>query len=279
MKSFKPGLSRSIETAAVSSRPDKERARLKQREQADNLQGLYRTKRWRDLRLKILERDLYTCRQTGVILSGIYPAPNSAVVDHIKPHRGDEILFWDIENLQSVAKSWHDSVKQAREKADQKAARYPDWLLPSAIPLRIVCGAPCAGKSSFVDTRKAPHDLVIDLDQIAAEISGEPLHGWAAHWLDAALWRRNEMLSDLSRASGSHAAWLIVSEPEARRREWWQEKLKPESLYVIETPESECIRRCKADSRPHEKTTIDAIVKWWWRYEARRGDIIINQDF
>lgn len=277
MKSFKPGLSRSIETASVSSRPDKERARLKQREQADSLRGLYRTKRWRDLRLKILERDLYTCRQTGVILSGTYPAPNSAVVDHIKPHRGDEALFWDVENLQSVCKSWHDSIKQAREKADQKAARYPDWLLPSAIPLRIVCGPPCAGKSFFVDQNKAENDIVIDLDRIASEISGEPLHGWASHWLDAALWRRNEMLGDLSRmgTGGNIAAWLIVSEPEARHRQYWNDKLNPESVIVLETPEAECIRRCEADFRPHMKQTMDAIVKWWWKYEPRRGDVVI----
>ncbi len=74
------------------------------------------TSRWQRLRLKVLERDGYTCRQTGVLLVGKYPAPNSAVVDHIAPHRGDPDLFWDEDNLQSVAKSWHDSAKQSMEK-------------------------------------------------------------------------------------------------------------------------------------------------------------------
>ncbi len=74
------------------------------------------TARWRKLRREVLRRDGYRCRQTGVILDGVYPAGNSAVVDHIVPHRGDEALFWDPANLQAVAKAWHDREKQASEK-------------------------------------------------------------------------------------------------------------------------------------------------------------------
>lgn len=74
------------------------------------------TSRWQRLRLKILARDGYVCRQTGVALLGRFPAADSPVVDHITPHRGDEAMFWDESNLQSVAKSWHDSEKQRLEK-------------------------------------------------------------------------------------------------------------------------------------------------------------------
>lgn len=74
------------------------------------------TSRWQKLRLKILERDSYTCQQTGAALVGKHPAPNSPVVDHIKPHRGDPELFWDEDNLQSVSKEWHDSTKQSLER-------------------------------------------------------------------------------------------------------------------------------------------------------------------
>ncbi len=76
----------------------------------------YNTKRWRELRQKVLIRDGYLCQKTGEILSGKYPAPNSPVVDHIRPHRGDEKLFWDIDNLQSVSKAYHDGDKQRIEK-------------------------------------------------------------------------------------------------------------------------------------------------------------------
>ena len=75
------------------------------------------TARWQRLRLRILDRDGHVCRQTGVALIGAYPAPNSPVVDHIVPHRGDEALFWDEANLQAVSKAWHDREKQRLERA------------------------------------------------------------------------------------------------------------------------------------------------------------------
>jgi len=76
----------------------------------------YKSARWQKLRQQVLTRDLYTCRQTGVMLTGGPNEPNSPVVDHIKPHHGDERLFWDMDNLQSVTKAWHDSAKQRQEK-------------------------------------------------------------------------------------------------------------------------------------------------------------------
>lgn len=75
----------------------------------------YKSARWQALRLEVLARDLYTCRQTGVLLTGKSPAPNSPVVDHVIPHKGDERLFWDPNNLQAVSKAYHDSDKRKME--------------------------------------------------------------------------------------------------------------------------------------------------------------------
>jgi len=76
----------------------------------------YSSKRWANLRLQILDRDLWTCQQTGVLLRGKWPSDDAPVVDHIKPHRGDPDLFWDPDNLQSVSRKWHDTVKRSIER-------------------------------------------------------------------------------------------------------------------------------------------------------------------
>lgn len=77
----------------------------------------YKTARWQRLRLEILVRDGYLCQATGVLLIGKAPAPDSPVVDHRRPHRGDPMLFWDPANLWSVSKAWHDREKQREERA------------------------------------------------------------------------------------------------------------------------------------------------------------------
>ncbi|AZN71997.1 HNH endonuclease [Georhizobium profundi] len=93
-----------------------EQARHRERDATIGWRAWYKTARWQKLRLKILQRDLYTCQKTGVLLSGKHPAPNSPVVDHKRAHRGDERLFWDEDNLHAVSKAYHDSEKQAEER-------------------------------------------------------------------------------------------------------------------------------------------------------------------
>lgn len=40
----------------------------------------------------------------------------ATVVDHKIPHEGDQALFWDTNNWQSLCKFHHDSTKQAQDK-------------------------------------------------------------------------------------------------------------------------------------------------------------------
>nr|WP_246723484.1 HNH endonuclease [Rhizobium sp. ARZ01] len=100
--------------------PGDEQARLRERDQNVSWRSWYKTERWRKLRQKILLRDNFTCKQTGVLCIGKYPADNSPVIDHKVPHRGDERLFWDEDNLQVVSKAYHDSEKQKQERAQAR---------------------------------------------------------------------------------------------------------------------------------------------------------------
>lgn len=108
----------------IGQAPKTEQERSQQRSDRDPWRAWYKTARWQKLRRIILKRDLYICQRTGVLLTGKHPAPNSPVVDHIKPHRGDPELFWDEMNLHAVSKAYHDSVKQAEEQGAIKGVWY-----------------------------------------------------------------------------------------------------------------------------------------------------------
>ena len=64
---------------------------------------LYNSSRWQDLRRYVLNKQplCVECLKNNRIT----PA---TVVDHIEPHKGNEDLFYDINNLQSLCKSCHD---------------------------------------------------------------------------------------------------------------------------------------------------------------------------
>jgi 5-methylcytosine-specific restriction endonuclease McrA len=65
------------------------------------------------MRLMIFLRDHYTCQAASC---GFIGDESQLVCDHKRPHRGDETLFWDQGNLQTLCKSCHVGMKQREEQ-------------------------------------------------------------------------------------------------------------------------------------------------------------------
>jgi len=103
----------------------------------------------------------------------------------------------------------------------------PDWLSPSSVPLTIICGPPCSGKTTFAKAAADQGDIVIDLDDIALGIDAS-YRPWEKLFtpglLNESIRRRNEALGALSKAR-TGKAWFIVSAPTTAEREWWRGKL------------------------------------------------------
>jgi len=87
----------------------------------DQLRRLYNTKRWLDpetgVRRRVITHDNTECQMRETLLIGECHAPNSSVVDQIKSHRGNLVLFWDEANLQALCKKCHDREKQRMDNA------------------------------------------------------------------------------------------------------------------------------------------------------------------
>ena len=73
---------------------------------------LYDSAAWKRLRLNQLQSNPLCayCLAIGRV-------SNATICDHITPHKGNESLFYNQANLQSLCKACHDSVKQQQEKS------------------------------------------------------------------------------------------------------------------------------------------------------------------
>ena len=78
----------------------------------------YRTARWQRIRAAQLHAEPL-CRMCSS--EGRITAANTA--DHIIPHKGDDRLFWDAGNLQSLCGSCHSSDKQSIERGGKPRPR------------------------------------------------------------------------------------------------------------------------------------------------------------
>jgi 5-methylcytosine-specific restriction protein A len=74
--------------------------------EAKQYRRLYGTKQWQDIRER-RKAEEPLCRRC---LSLGFTVPMEAC-DHIKPHRGDPVLFFDYNNTQSLCASCHDIDK------------------------------------------------------------------------------------------------------------------------------------------------------------------------
>lgn len=83
--------------------------------EAEQYRKLYQAKQWRVLREHVLLRDRFTCQRCKCFLKRGRSHPQSAVVHHIKAHKGDLDLFFDINNLVSTCKACHDGPIQSAE--------------------------------------------------------------------------------------------------------------------------------------------------------------------
>lgn len=255
----------------------------------------YHTRKWERLRWSVLVRDAFTCQMCG----RIEPDTSKLVADHKTPHRGNPKLFWDDQNIQALcANPCHNAYKQAIDRqqpagmwdepggrrvsagtAGEGAMAHPAWFGPSTIPFTVVCGPVAAGKSTYVRRHASRFDLIIDLDEIALRLFKTTAgHLTLDQTLDC-LRVRNTMVGYLMRPTASakwQRAWLVVSEPKAEHRDWWQ-KTTGARIVVLATPIDECIRRADADTtKTRPEQARNAIAKWWQDYTPRPGEILIS---
>lgn len=71
--------------------------------------ALYRTKAWQSLRVRAFARDMGVCAICKRLIIGRFDA------DHIQPHKGDRLLFFNLANVQVLHPSCHAATKQQQE--------------------------------------------------------------------------------------------------------------------------------------------------------------------
>ena len=194
------------------------------------------------------------CAEEGIVQA-------ARITDHISPHKGDMVLFWDVTNWQPLCKPCHDA-KTARE--DGPAMIRPEWLKKPGGRVFLVCGPPGAGKSTLVRERAAAADTVIDLDEIVAELAGKPIYQAGGSWLSRGIRERNRRLAALHAQPPDRVAWVILT-GSADHRDWWIQKLQPVETIVLRTPEHICSHRITSDPRRRliAEKQCAAVRRWW----------------
>ncbi len=215
---------------------------------------------WDRLRQVVLQRDGGLCQ--ACLADGFVKPGN--LVDHKVPKA--EGGTDDLGNLQVLCKVCHDNKTALESARGGRAVAYqPEWLPMPRVPVQAVCGPPGSGKSTYVRERAQPGDLVLDVDEIAVELTRKPLYHATSDEVAAALRVRNKRLADLAAVDCPYPrAWLIVTGSTPEVRDFWARKLgRP--VHVLTTTKAEWMERIRADPRrppAAQRAAIEAVLRW-----------------
>jgi shikimate kinase len=161
-----------------------------------------------------------------------------------------------------------------RPHRDRAADNIPTG--PSLVPLIVLCGSPGAGKTTIARELAAPGDLVLDLDEIQARLSGLPLYEAGDQWLDPAIEERNRKLRSLTSTPPLGRAWLVATAPGIAERRLWETRMGALVL-MVDTPLDECLSRLRLDAQRRDVSKHEEFARrWWTRYAADPGETCVR---
>lgn len=130
----------------------------------------------------------------------------------------------------------------------------------------IVCGPPCAGKSTYVRENMQPGDLVVDYDDIARRLGSPVSHGHDFKYHRRVEHIISKMLLDIEIGIRPRA-WVIRSLPEPEAREALAKQLGA-TVHVVDAPDDLLMER--ANMRPNRSQTVAAIKEWRSRSTSQK---------
>lgn len=112
--------------------------------------------------------------------------------------------------------------------------------------IRIILGAPCSGKSTYVQEHRKDGDVVVDFDKLAAAFGSNEKHSAPDAIKNVAFKARDAAISLI--CDKAYDAWIIHTSPTEAQRKLYEEA--GAEFIELDTDLETCLARCEADERP-----------------------------
>jgi len=131
--------------------------------------------------------------------------------------------------------------------------------------INIVTGAPCSGKSTFVDKERAEGDIVVDYDKLSLALGSNKSHAAVGH-IKSAAFKARQAAIDYAIDNPDAGSWVIHTSPKPGDLERY--KTAGAVFHHLDATQDECTTRAAESGRPAE--TFEAIERYFTT-EKRSG--------
>lgn len=227
-----------------------------------SLAQFYASQEWRTLRqLLIAERTneadgILYCQHSGKPLLYSFDIVAHHIIPLTMQNVNDYSISLNPENILLVSQQAHNEIHARFGYCAQRK-------------VYIVHGAPCSGKSSFVDSIKSNSDLVVDIDNLWQAVTGKRY--FKPNALKAHVFAMRDTLLETvkTRAGKWERCYIIEGLPFKAERERTRDIFGAELIH-IDTDKETCLQRLQADDsrREYAGEWQKYIDDYFMRYQA-----------
>lgn len=228
----------------------------------NSLAQFYNSQEWRQLRLMLIaERTnpkdgvLY-CQHSGKPLLNSFDIVAHHIVPLTMQNVNDYAISLNPDNILLVSQRAHNEIHARFGYCAQRK-------------VYIVHGAPCSGKSSFVESVKGNSDMVVDIDNLWQAVTGKRYYKPNALKANVFAMRDALLQTVKTRAGNWERCWIVEGLPLKAERER-KAALYGAELIHIDTDEQTCLERLQMDDSRREYVNVWSkyIADYFIRYQA-----------
>ena len=210
-----------------------------------DIESFYRSKEWEAFR-------------AGIIAQRVDPSTGSTLCSHCgKPivRRGDIILHHieelTPENVLLPEKSLSpENVEivclDCHNREHKRFGYHHGGTNRARREVVVVCGAPCAGKSTYVSAHAQRGDLVVDIDRIWEMVGLHPQYDKPDELKEIVFSIRDALFDAVKYRQGHwRTAWIIDGGATEGKRQRLLRRVGGEKIIFLSTPQAVCLERSK----------------------------------
>lgn len=221
----------------------------------NDLFSFYRSTEWEKFRQLVISERMH---EDGFVYDEVTGKPivkaYDIILHHVIPLTEDNVNDYDISlNPQNIQIVSHKTHNQLHDRFGYKRRE-----------VYLVYGAPCSGKSTFVDDNMSAGDLVIDIDSIWQCVSNRPRYEKPGRLKSIVFKVRNELLDCVRYRLGKwNNCYIVGGYALQSERERTIKELGAREIF-INTSEEECLRRLENINDGRDKKEWAQYIRDWF---------------
>jgi predicted kinase len=216
------------------------------------LKSFYASEEWVNLRLILINERGNRCEHCKEIVSRSKDLIGHHKVELTPENVHDRLICLNPELIEIICFDCHN---KEHKRFGHQAKRQ----------VYIVYGPPMSGKSTFVRDNMGRGDLVVDMDQLYAAVSGLPYYDKPDNLLTNVMGIYNQLLDNIRTRYGKwNNAWIIGGYADKYKRERLADDLGAELIFC-DISKEECLRRLELDEdRQYRKDEWQGYIEKWF---------------